>query len=97
MKLSVIIPAYNEEESITETIDQIQHAFASIKIEHEIFVVNDNSKDNTLQVLETLAKKYRSLKYETNRSVKIALLPAFGIESEYLKFKVSFFNSTIPE
>lgn len=66
MKLSVIIPAYNEEESITETIDQIQHAFASIKIEHEIFVVNDNSKDNTLQVLETLAKKYRSLKYETN-------------------------------
>ena len=66
MKLSIVIPAYNEEESITETIDQIEEAFALVNIEHEIFVVNDNSKDNTIEVLEALAKKYPSLKYETN-------------------------------
>lgn len=66
MKLSIVIPAYNEEESITETIDQIEEAFAKVNIEHEIFVVNDNSKDNTIEVLEALAKKYPSLKYETN-------------------------------
>lgn len=67
MKLSIVIPAYNEEESITETIDKIEEAFANVKIEHEIFVVNDNSKDNTIGVLETLSKKYPSLKYETNK------------------------------
>lgn len=66
MKLSIVIPAYNEEESITETIDQIEEAFSKVTIDHEIFVVNDNSKDNTLQVLETLRQKYPSLKYETN-------------------------------
>ncbi len=66
MKLSIVIPAYNEEESITETIDQIEGAFSKVNIDHEIFIVNDNSKDNTLQVLEQLAKKYPSLKYETN-------------------------------
>lgn len=66
MKLSIVIPAYNEEESITETIDQIEEAFSKVNIDHEIFIVNDNSKDNTLQVLETLAQKYPSLKYETN-------------------------------
>ncbi len=66
MKLSIVIPAYNEEESITETIDQIEEAFARVDIDHEIFVVNDNSKDGTLAVLETLAQKYPSLKYETN-------------------------------
>lgn len=66
MKLSIVIPAYNEEESITETIDQIEEAFSKVNIDHEIFVVNDNSKDNTLKVLETLAAKYPSLKYETN-------------------------------
>ena len=66
MKLSIVIPAYNEEESITETIDKIEEAFSKAAIDHEIFIVNDNSKDNTLQVLEQLAKKYPSLKYETN-------------------------------
>jgi len=66
MKLSIVIPAYNEEESITETIDQIEEAFSKANIDHEIYVVNDNSKDNTLQVLEQLAQKYPTLKYGTN-------------------------------
>ena len=66
MKLSIVIPAYNEEESISETIDGIEKAFGTIKIDHEIFVVNDNSKDNTLKVLESLSAKYPSLRYETN-------------------------------
>lgn len=66
MKLSIVIPAYNEEESITETIDLIEEAFSKVNIEHEIFIVNDNSKDNTLLVLEKLAQKYPTLKYETN-------------------------------
>lgn len=66
MKLSIVIPAYNEEESISETIDSIETALEKIKIEHEIFVVNDNSKDNTLSVLKKLSIKYPSLRYETN-------------------------------
>jgi dolichol-phosphate mannosyltransferase len=66
MKLSIVIPAYNEEESIKETIDQIEEAFSQVSIDHEIFIVNDNSKDNTAQVLEELAKKYPAVKYETN-------------------------------
>ena len=66
MKLSIVIPAYNEEESITETIDQIEEAFSKVNIDHEIYVVNDNSKDNTLQVLEQLTKKYPALTYGTN-------------------------------
>jgi dolichol-phosphate mannosyltransferase len=66
MKLSIVIPAYNEEESITETIDQIEEAFSKVSIDHEILVVNDNSKDNTAQVLEELSKKYPSVNYVTN-------------------------------
>lgn len=66
MKLSIVIPAYNEEESITETIDQIEEAFSQVSIDHEIVIVNDNSKDNTAQVLEELSKKYPAVKYYTN-------------------------------
>lgn len=66
MKLSIIIPAYNEAESIAETIEQIELAFSHVSIDHEIFVVNDNSKDNTEEVLAELQKKYPRLRYETN-------------------------------
>lgn len=67
MKLSIVIPAYNEEESIVETIESIETALNQIKIEHEIVIVNDNSKDNTLSVLEDLSKKHTSIKYYTNK------------------------------
>lgn len=66
MKLSILIPAYNEEESIAHTIEQIDLALKQISIDHEILVVNDNSTDNTIQVLDTLCKKYPALRYETN-------------------------------
>ncbi len=67
MKLSIVIPAYNEEQSISETIEQIELAFEKVKIDHEIFVVDDNSKDNTANVLKKLCQKYPTLKYETNK------------------------------
>lgn len=81
MKLSIVIPAYNEEESIAETIDKIEEAFVNFNIDREIFVVNDNSKDNTLAVLETLSKKYPSLKYETNKGPNgFGYAVRFGLE-----------------
>lgn len=66
MKLSIVIPAYNEAESIKETIDLLEEALIDHNIEHETFVVNDNSKDNTSEVLDGLCEKHPSLKYETN-------------------------------
>jgi dolichol-phosphate mannosyltransferase len=67
MKLSIVIPAYNEEGSIAETIDKIEEAFEKVKIDHEILVVNDNSKDDTAKILDELVKKYPALRYETNK------------------------------
>jgi len=66
MKLSIVIPAYNESESITGTIKAIEETLIQHNIEHETFVVNDNSTDNTIKVLDELCEKYPSLKYETN-------------------------------
>jgi dolichol-phosphate mannosyltransferase len=66
MKLSIVIPAYNEEESITETIDSIEKALTETNIPHETLVVNDNSKDNTEAVLKQLCEKYPDVRYVTN-------------------------------
>ena len=66
MKLSVVIPAYNEAESITETVTSIFQKLQKEGIEHQLFVVNDNSKDNTLQVLNALQAQIPTLHVETN-------------------------------
>ncbi|MCB0820795.1 MAG: glycosyltransferase, partial [Bacteroidetes bacterium] len=60
MKLSVVIPAYNEAESIPETLQTLYDELKLQSIDHEIVVVNDNAKDNTLQVLEGLREQIPS-------------------------------------
>jgi dolichol-phosphate mannosyltransferase len=67
MKLSIVIPAYNEEESLRETLPQLYHTLKEVNISHEIFVTNDNSKDNTLGVLELLKETIPTLRFETNQ------------------------------
>jgi dolichol-phosphate mannosyltransferase len=67
MKLSVVIPAYNEEESISETLRSLYNTLKKYDIPHEIWVTNDNSKDNTLRVLQELQKEMPTLVFETNK------------------------------
>jgi dolichol-phosphate mannosyltransferase len=66
MKLSVIIPAYNEENNVEKTIYAYYDELIKEKIEHEILVINDNSNDNTLSVIESLEKKISTLRHFTN-------------------------------
>lgn len=66
MKLSIIIPAYNEAESLPQTISQIYATLTRENINHEILVINDNSKDNTIDVLEILKLSTTTLSYVTN-------------------------------
>jgi dolichol-phosphate mannosyltransferase len=66
VKLSIVIPAYNEAESIGETIEELVTVLSQKQIIYEILVVNDNSMDNTKDVLESLKLKYSSLNYVTN-------------------------------
>ena len=67
MKLSVVIPAYNEAESLPETITQIHAALLNYNIPNEILVINDNSSDNTLEILSGLEKDFDTLRYITNK------------------------------
>ena len=66
MKLSVVIPAYNEEGSIAETVNKIYNKLLQHNIAHEILVVNDNSKDNTENILTELKKTIPTLNCCTN-------------------------------
>jgi dolichol-phosphate mannosyltransferase len=67
MKLSVVIPAYNEEDSLPETLKSLHSTLKKYNIDHEIFVTNDNSKDNTVNVLYELQRDIPTLTFQTNQ------------------------------
>lgn len=56
MKLSVVIPAHNEEGSIRDTVESLSVRLRQENISHEILVVNDNSKDETENILKDLTQ-----------------------------------------
>ncbi|MFH1479385.1 MAG: glycosyltransferase family 2 protein [Candidatus Omnitrophota bacterium] len=51
MKLSIVVPVFNEEKTIEKIIKRVQ----AVDIEKEIVVVDDGSTDNTKQILQGLA------------------------------------------
>ncbi len=53
--LSVVIPAYNEEEMIPKTSKTIDEILQEAGIDHELLFINDGSKDNTWNVIESEA------------------------------------------
>lgn len=60
--LSIIVPAYNEEQRLPPTLERL-HAFLSAQpMRYEIVVVDDGSKDNTCKVVEEHAQRISNLR-----------------------------------
>ena len=63
-KISIIIPAYNEEESLPFLYERLENLINSIEdYEFEILFVNDGSKDNTLNLIKEYRKKDPRISY----------------------------------
>lgn len=60
--ISVIIPAYNDETTIARLVQDTDCLLKEISSDYEIVVVNDGSKDNTLNVLQELTRKFSNLR-----------------------------------
>jgi len=61
MTISIIIPCYNEQENIKETVKDIKKVIIKLKERIEIVVVNDHSSDSTEQIVKELEKKDRRI------------------------------------
>lgn len=64
--LSVIIPAYNEEDRIEKTLQAIDGYLAKQGYAYEIIVVNDGSKDDTAKVVQGLVPYIKNLRLLDN-------------------------------
>lgn len=83
--LSVFLPAYNEEDSIASTVEGVVEVLNSLKIDWEVLLINDGSKDKTADVAKILEKKYpnvRLVNHELNKGYGRALKTGFS-EAKY--------------
>ena len=78
MKLSIIIPAYNEEATIEEIISKVREVSLPQGLSRQIVVVNDGSKDRTEEILNGLkAGKDMVIVHQKNQGKTAALLTGF--------------------
>lgn len=62
----MVIPAFNEAEALPDTVTGLNRTLREAGIEHEILVVNDNSRDNSAEVLGRLGEKISELRVVNN-------------------------------
>ncbi len=90
MNLSVIVPLYNEEESVTLLYESIVKSVDRMGIDYEILFVDDGSKDNTVPIASQLAaqdKRLRIVKFRRNYGQTPAM--AAGIDNAIGKILVT--------
>lgn len=80
MQLSIVIPSYNEEESLPELHQWILKVMTEHGFSFEIIFIDDGSKDRTWEVIEKLAQEdsqVRAIKFQRNYGKAAALQIGF--------------------
>ena len=88
--LSIIVPLYNEEDSVTPLYDAIVKSVDRMNLDYEILFVDDGSKDNTVPIASELAaqdKRLRVVKFRQNYGQTPAM--AAGIDNAIGKILVT--------
>ena len=62
MDISIVIPLFNEEESLPELCSWIEKVMNKTDYSYEVFLIDDGSKDSSWQVIEELSAKNSSIK-----------------------------------
>lgn len=86
IKVSVIVPTYNSEDTIEKCIDSIYECY---KKDCECIIIDDGSTDRTLSVCDKLNKKYKDLIVlsQENRGVSVARNKGMSVaKGEYITF-----------
>ena len=82
MDISVVVPLYNEEESLPELLAWIDRVMQANSFSYEVVLVDDGSNDTSWAVIEDLQTKYssvRGIKFRRNYGKSAALFSGFEI------------------
>ena len=86
--LSIIIPVFNEEKTILEILKKIKVSLSG-ENSHEVIVIDDGSRDNTLKLLENNKSLFNKLIInETNKGKGFAVIKGIeASEGKYIAFQ----------
>ena len=90
MDISVVIPLYNEDESLPELTAWIERVMAANHFTYEIIMVDDGSSDNSWALIETLSTQnehIRAIKFRRNYGKSAALHCGFQKPKEMLSLR----------
>jgi len=80
MDVSIVVPLYNEEESLNELLAWIKQVMDQHKYSYEVVMVDDGSKDSSWQIVNDLKKQYpeiKGIKFQRNYGKSAALHTGF--------------------
>lgn len=82
MKLSIIIPIFNEESTVEILINKVRNVTFPQKIEKEIIIINDGSTDKTPQILKKVnGKGVKVISYAKNKGKGAAIRTGLKLSS----------------
>jgi glycosyltransferase involved in cell wall biosynthesis len=87
--LSVFLPCYNEQDNIERVVKSALDVLTALKIDFEIIIVNDGSKDKTGEIADRIAAENKHIKvvhHRTNRGYGAALQSGFKAASKEFVF-----------
>lgn len=87
--LTIVIPYYNRENTIRETIESIEN---QTRNDFYILVVDDGSKDNAEKIINEFNKKYNNIKYVYKENGGVSSARNLGIKLSKTKY-ISFLDS----
>ena len=81
MDISIVVPLFNEDESLPHLAEWIDRVMEEHHFDYEVVMVDDGSKDNSWKVIEQLHAKnprYKGVKFRRNYGKSAALNVGFG-------------------
>ena len=79
-KISIIIPAYNEAETLAGVIEKVESADFG-QVEKELIIVDDGSRDGTSEIVRGFPEKYKKIFHPTNKGKGSAVISGIAVAS----------------
>lgn len=80
MDVSIVIPLYNEDESLPELCNWIENVVTREQLSYEVIMIDDGSTDNSWEIIESIARKndaFKGIRFRRNYGKSAALNEGF--------------------
>ncbi|WP_411768253.1 glycosyltransferase family 2 protein [Winogradskyella sp. A3E31] len=99
-QLTIVVPVYNEEENLERVEQELVHYIGIASVPTSILFVNDGSKDNSQDLIETICERqphFNFISFEDNRGLSAAIKAGFDTVESPLVGYIDADLQTAPE